>query len=74
MPWILHIPIPNIHIEKYFHENIIGEDVDCHLAYIGRSAFIQDTVRTAYVDLVLDEILPGGVQNDRPSQDLQIRN
>ena len=46
MPWVLHIPIPNIHVEEYLHEHIVGEHVDCHEAYIEGpgSAFTQDTV------------------------------
>jgi hypothetical protein len=38
------------------------------------SAFVQDTVQTAYVDLVLDLTLPGCVQNDHPSRDFQMRS
>jgi len=38
------------------------------------SAFVQDTLQAAYVDLALDQILPRGVQNDRLSQDLHMRN
>jgi hypothetical protein len=39
------------------------------------SALVHDTVQTAYVDFVLDQTrtLPGGVQNDGPSRDLQMR-
>jgi len=37
--------------------------------------FVEDTLRIAYVDLVPDQNLPRGVQNDdRPSRDLQIIN
>jgi len=54
-PLMLHrAPVLNIHIEEYFHKHIIGEHVDCHQAYIGGSVFIQDTVQTAYIDLMLD--------------------
>jgi len=43
---------------------------------LGESAFVQvqDTLQTAYVDLVLDQTLPGGIQNDRPSRALQTGN
>ena len=38
------------------------------------SALVQETLQTAYVDLGLDQTLSGGVQNGRPSRDLQTRN
>src|SRR5712671_7677921 len=67
--------IVNIYIEsKYVHEHVVGEHVDCHRAYIGKVSLVQGTVQTTYIDLVLDQTLHGGVQNDRLSRDLQVRN
>jgi len=40
---------------------------------LGGSVFVQDTEPTAYVDLVPDQSLPGGVQNNRPSREVQTR-
>jgi hypothetical protein len=38
------------------------------------SVFVQDTVQTTYVDLMLDQTLPRGAQNDGPLRDLQMRD
>ena len=75
MPWILRIQIiTTIHIAECFHEHIVGEHVDCHWASLEGSASVQNTEGTAYVNLVLDQTLPGDLQNDRLSQDPQMRN
>src|SRR5712671_4535535 len=38
------------------------------------SALVQDNLQTTYVDPVLDQTLPGGVQNYCPSRDPQMGN
>jgi hypothetical protein len=38
------------------------------------STFVQVTMQTTYVDLVLDQTLPRDVQNELPLRDLQMRN
>jgi len=52
---------------EYFHKHIVGEHVDCHQAYIGRVSVCSGHCITAYLDLVLDQTLPGDIQNGRPS-------
>jgi len=51
------IGLMNIYVGlECFHENIVWKHVNL----------------SSGVDLVLDKTLPGGVQNDRPSRDLQM--
>jgi hypothetical protein len=77
MPLILPIIVPTDIILteiEYVHEDIVWEHVDYHQAYIRSVSIVQGTVETAYVDLVLDQTLPRGVQNDHLSRDFQMRN